>query len=98
MYYIYQRELGNGKGKGSSVLKGVSFEQARSHIIKHELPLRKAHLDRMIKWSAIHKKRLVFTPQSESCSSRANAACARCMRSCLSLELALLLPPSRRDP
>ena len=73
-YYVYQRELGNGKGKGTSVLTGVSFEQARSYIIEHELPLRKAHLARMTKWSAIHKKRLVFTPQSERCMSQTHAA------------------------
>ena len=97
-YYVYERVLGDATSKSESMLTGVSFEQARSYIIEHELPLRKAHLARMTKWSAIHKKRLVFTPQSESCSSRANAACGRCMRSCLSLELALLLPPSRRDP
>ena len=77
-YYVYQRELGNdGKGKGAkgtSVLTGVSFEQARSYIIEHELPLRKAHLACMTKWSAIHKKRLVFTPQSERCMSQTHAA------------------------
>ena len=85
-YYVYRREHGNEKGKGASVLTGVSYEQARSHIIQHELPLRKAHLDRMTKWSAIHKKRLVFTPQSESCTCQnISAACRSCLCSFVSL-------------
>ena len=69
-YYVYQRKLGaDDKGMGASVLKGVTYEAARDHIIKVELPRRKAHLVAMTKWSAIHKKRLAFTPQSECAAS-----------------------------
>jgi hypothetical protein len=74
LYYVYERVLGSAKSMGESVLSGVSFDAARSYIIKRELPLRKAHLARMTKWSAIHKKRLVFTPQSEPCMRQNNAA------------------------